>query len=69
MMWFRRKEFDRECWFYTDVDVRGRSGWKELCEVKLPSPSIEKQQQIVDEYNSVTNQIALRLKFLATELQ
>jgi len=23
MMWFRRKEFDRNAWFYTDADVRG----------------------------------------------
>ena len=23
MMWFSRKEFDRNAWFYTDADVRG----------------------------------------------
>src|SRR5690606_32698275 len=23
MLWFRRGEFDRQCWFYTDADVRG----------------------------------------------
>jgi type I restriction enzyme S subunit len=27
MMWFSRKEFDRNAWFYTDADVRGGLSW------------------------------------------
>jgi len=28
MMWFTRREFDRNSWFYTDSDVRGGLHWK-----------------------------------------
>ena len=59
MMWFSRSEFDRNCWFYTDTDVRGKLGWDSLCEIELPIPSIAKQQEIVKEYNTVVNRITL----------
>ena len=41
MMWFRRLEFDRECWFMTDGSVRGGITWDDLCRIKLPVPSYE----------------------------
>ncbi len=44
MMWFSRKEFDRNAWFYTDADVRGGLHWKAFCEMTLPIPSLEKQK-------------------------
>ncbi len=59
MMWFSREEFDRNAWFYTDTDVRGRLGWDDFCDMTLPVPSIEKQQEIVDEYQTVINRIKL----------
>jgi len=59
MMWFSRSEFDRNCWFYTDTDVRGKLGWDSLCEMELPIPSIEKQKEIVAEYNTIVNRIKL----------
>lgn len=59
MMWFRRKDFDREAWFTTDNSVRGGFSWESLCVMKLPIPSPEKQQQIIKEYNTVVNRIAL----------
>jgi len=59
MMWFSRSEFDRNCWFYTDTDVRGKLGWDSFCEIELPIPSIEKQNEIVKEYNIVVNRIKL----------
>ncbi|TCP25144.1 type I restriction enzyme S subunit [Tenacibaculum skagerrakense] len=59
MMWFSRSEFDRNCWFYTDTDVRGKLGWDSFCEIELPIPSIEKQNEIVKEYNIVINRIKL----------
>ena len=51
MLWFRRKEFDREVWFHTDGSVRGGILWEELCELTVPVPSIAEQQEIVDAYN------------------
>jgi type I restriction enzyme S subunit len=59
MMWFRRSEFDRYADFRCDSAVRGGFMWEELCDTQLPIPSIEKQQQIVAEYNTVTNRIHL----------
>jgi type I restriction enzyme S subunit len=59
MMWLRRPEFDREAWFTTDNSVRGGFSWDSLCEMKLPVPSLDKQREIVREYNSVVNRIIL----------
>lgn len=59
MMWFRRPEFDRYARFKSHGSARETFDWDELCEVTLPIPSIEQQQQIVDEYNTVTNRIQL----------
>ena len=62
MMWMSRKEFDRNSWFYTDSDVRGKLGWEDFCDMKLPIPSIEKQKEIVKEYNVIVNRIKLNEK-------
>ena len=59
MMWFRRAEFDRNAWFYTDADVRGGLAWDAFCSIELPVPSIEKQREIVREYNVVKNRLKL----------
>jgi type I restriction enzyme S subunit len=64
MMWFSRREFDRNAWFYTDADVRGGLHWKALCEMRLPIPSITKQREIVKEYNVIQNRIALNQQLL-----
>lgn len=59
MMWCRRSEFDRNVWFTTDSSVRGGLSWQDFCSLELPVPSIEKQQEIVDEYNTIVNRIKL----------
>lgn len=59
MMWFTRSEFDRNAWFHTDTDVRGKLGWDSFCNMELPVPSIEKQREIVAEYNTVVDRIKL----------
>ncbi len=64
MMWFSRKEFDRNAWFYTDSDVRGGLSWDDFCNMKLPVPSIEKQKEIVREYKTVTDRIELNNKLI-----
>ena len=58
MMWFSRKEFDRNAWFYTDADVRGGLSWKDFCNMQLPVPHPDKQREIVKEYNTIVNRIA-----------
>ncbi|MDF4221084.1 restriction endonuclease subunit S [Maribacter sp. M208] len=62
MMWFRRPEFDRYARFRSHGSAHEFFDYDEMCEVTLPIPSIEKQQQIVDEYNIVTNRIQLNDK-------
>lgn len=68
MMWFSRKEFDRNAWFYTDADVRGGLHWKAFCDMQLPIPTIEKQKEIVKEYHIIVNRIAIN-KQLITKLE
>lgn len=60
MMWFRRPEFDRECWFMTDGSVRGGITWDDLCRIKIPVPSYVRQCEIVESYRAITNRIALK---------
>ena len=60
MMWFRRPEFDRECWFMTDGSVRGGITWDDLCRIKLPVPSYGRQCEIVESYRAITDRIALK---------
>ncbi len=59
MMWFRRPEFDRYARFMSHGSTRETFDWSELCETELPVPSIEKQREIVAEYNMVKNRIKL----------
>ena len=59
MLWCRRSEFDRNAWFMTDNSVRGGFSWADFCNMELPVPSIEKQREIVSEYNVVNDRIAL----------
>tara|TARA_R110001599_G_scaffold109519_1_gene273079 strand:- start:2262 stop:3518 length:1257 start_codon:yes stop_codon:yes gene_type:complete len=59
MMWFRRTEFDRYARFKSHGSVREIFDWEEMCDTELPVPSIEKQREIVREYNVVNDRIAL----------
>lgn len=64
MMWFSRKEFDRNAWFYTDADVRGGLSWEEFCNMQIPVPSISKQKEIVKEYNVLVDRINLNNRII-----
>lgn len=65
MMWFTRAEFDREACFHAVGGVRGSLEWEDFLDFKLPIPSIEKQQQLVDEYNTIQNRIALNNQLIS----
>ncbi len=64
MMWFSRREFDRNAWFYTDADVRGGLHWKALCDMQLPIPHPDKQKEIVKEYNIIQKRITLNQRLI-----
>ncbi len=59
MMWFRRPEFDRYARFKSHGSAREIFDWEEMCNVQLPVPSIQKQREIVAEYNAIQNRIKL----------
>lgn len=59
MMWISREEFDREACFLAVGGVRGSLEWEDFLDMELPVPSIEKQREIVAEYNAVVDRIEL----------
>lgn len=61
-MWFMRSEFDREASFIAVGGVRGSMPWEDFIKLKIPVPPIEKQCEIVNAYNTVTNRIRIKKK-------
>jgi type I restriction enzyme S subunit len=65
MMWFSRKEFDREASFYAVGGVRGSLTWEDFCNLRLPIPSIARQREIVEEYETLSHRIRLNEQMIA----
>ena len=65
MMWFSRKEFDREASFYAVGGVRGSLTWEDFCNLRLPVPTIARQREIVSEYETLANRIRLNEQMIA----
>ena len=59
MMWFKRPEFDRLAIFYSHGSAHEFFEWDAMCDVQVPIPSIERQREIVKEYETLTNRIRL----------
>ena len=59
MMWFKRPEFDRLALFYSHGSAHEFFEWESMCDVQLPVPSIERQRDIVSEYETLTRRIRL----------
>ena len=51
-MLFRRSEFDRYARFHSWGSARETFDWDEMCDVRIPIPSIEIQQDIVNIYEA-----------------
>ena len=66
MMWFKRKEFDRYADFKSDAAVRGGYDWRELCETLIYIPSIERQREIVAEYETLSKRIRLNEQMISS---
>ena len=66
MMWFSRSEFDREASFYAVGGVRGSLEWNDFCDMQIPVPAIEKQREIVAEYNTLQTRIETNKKLITT---
>lgn len=64
MMWFERAEFDREACFHAVGGVRGSLEWEDFESMQLPIPHPDKQREIVAEYNTIQNRIALNQQLI-----
>lgn len=63
LMWLCRPENDRYIGYISGGDVRGGISWETFCDTPIKVPTIEKQHEIVEEYNSIVNRIKLNEKF------
>ena len=66
MMWFCRPEFDRYARFHSHGSAREIFDWSEMCDVMLPIPSIERQREIVAEYEILSKRIRLNNQMIST---
>ena len=62
ILWFSRPEFDRYARYRSHGSVREIFDWEELCQIELPVPAIEKQNEIVEAYRVVKDRITLKQK-------
>lgn len=66
MMWFSRKEFDREVTFWAVGGVRGSLTWEDFMNLYIPVPPIEEQRRIVAEYQAVERRIENNRRLITT---
>lgn len=66
MLWFSRKEFDREVTFWAVGGVRGSLTWEDFENLNIPVPPIEEQRKIVAEYQAVERRIENNRRLIAT---
>lgn len=66
MMWFSRKEFDREVTFWAVGGVRGSLTWEDFENLNIPVPPIEEQRKIVAEYQAIERRIENNRRLIAT---
>lgn len=50
---FNRSESDRYGWFLSDGSIRSNLDWDRFCDIEIPLPSPEVQQELVDTYNGI----------------
>lgn len=69
-MLFERDEFNRYARFHSWGSARETFDWGEMCSVKIPIPSIDIQQDIVNIYNAYIERKSIneRLKAQITDL-
>jgi type I restriction enzyme S subunit len=50
---FNRFQMDRYGWFLSDGSVRSNLDWSVFCDIQIPLPDIDIQQELVDTYNGL----------------
>ena len=59
LMWYKRPDFDKYARFRSHGSAHEFFEYEEMCDVRIPLPSIERQREIVSEYETLTNRIHL----------
>ena len=59
LMWYKRSDFDRYARFRSHGSAHEFFEYDEMCDVYLPMPSIERQREIVEEYETLSRRIRL----------
>ena len=59
LMWYKRPDFDKYARFKSHGSAHEFFEYEEMCNVRIPLPSIERQREIVSEYETLTNRICL----------
>ena len=59
LMWYKRPDFDKYARFRSHGSAHEFFEYEEMCDVRIPLPSIERQREIVLEYETLTNRIRL----------
>lgn len=52
-IFFKRKEMDRYGAFLSDGSIRSNLDWDRFCDIRIPLPSLEIQQELVDTYTGL----------------
>jgi type I restriction enzyme S subunit len=50
---FNRFQMDRYGWFLSDGSIRSNLDWNVFCDIMIPLPELDVQQELVDTYNSL----------------
>ena len=59
LMWYKRSDFDRYARFRSHGSAHEFFEYEEMCDVYLPLPDIERQREIVEEYETLSRRIRL----------
>ena len=66
MMWFKRPEFDRYAIYYSHGSAHEFFEYENMCDVILPIPSIDRQREIVAEYETLSKRIRLNEQMITS---
>ena len=59
LMWYKRSDFDRYARFRSHGSAHEFFEYDEMCDVYLPLPNIDRQREIVEEYETLSRRIRL----------
>ena len=59
LMWYKRSDFDRYARFRSHGSAHEFFEYDEMCDVYLPLPDIDRQREIVEEYETLSRRIRL----------